>query len=105
LCKDSERRETVLRAGLDEVCLSRRPELVEFLAEHFACLVALNMARIAADRAAEQIGVLSSEIPKGLAPARETMLGFFSGVERKFDSDPRTTIFSLLFGESEGSFR
>ncbi len=91
--------------GLDEVCLSRRPDLVKFLAEHFACLVALNLARIAAERAAGQIGALSSEIPKGLAPARETRSGVFSGVKRKFDSDPHRSIFSLYFGESEGSFR
>jgi hypothetical protein len=63
------------------------------------------MAHIAVDRAAGQIGALSNEIPKGLALARETMLGFFRGVERKFDSDPHATILSPLLGKSEGSFR
>jgi hypothetical protein len=33
------------------------------------------------------------------------MLGFFRGVERKFDSDPRATILSPLLGKREGSFR
>jgi len=56
-------------------------------------------------RAAGRRGALSNEIPKGLAPACETMLGFFRGVERKFDSDPRATIFSPLLGKREGSFR
>jgi len=37
--------------------------------------------------------------------ARETMLGFFRGGERKFDSDPRATILSPLLGKSEGSSR
>lgn len=63
------------------------------------------MARIAVDRAAGRRGALSNEIPKGLAPARETMLGFFRGVERKFDSNPRATILSSFLGKSEGSFR
>lgn len=112
MCKASARRGTILCvgrrfacAGLDEVYLSRRPDRVEFLAEHRAWLVALNMARIAVDRTAGQIGALSNEIPKGLAPARETMLGFFRGGERKFDSDPRATILSPLLGKSEGSSR
>jgi phospholipase/carboxylesterase len=60
----------------------------------------IDMARIAADQAAGRIRDLSNEIPKGLAPARETMLAFLKEVERKLDADPRTTI---LGGFSQGA--
>jgi len=63
------------------------------------------MARIAADQAAGRVRDLSQDIPKGLAPARETMRGFLKEVERKFGADPRTTLLSLLLGKREGNFR
>jgi phospholipase/carboxylesterase len=60
----------------------------------------IDMARMAADQAAGRVRDLSNEIPKGLAPARETMLEFLKEVERKFDADPRKTI---LGGFSQGA--
>jgi phospholipase/carboxylesterase len=60
----------------------------------------IDMARIAADRAAGRVRDLSQDIPKGLAPARETMLLFLKEVEQKFDADPRKTI---LGGFSQGA--
>jgi len=60
----------------------------------------IDMARFAMDRAAGRIRDLSNEIPKGLTPARETMLGFLKEVEHKFGADPRTTI---LGGFSQGA--
>ena len=60
----------------------------------------IDMARVAADRAAGRARDLSQDIPKGLAPARETMLGFLKEVERKFDADPRKTV---LGGFSQGA--
>jgi len=60
----------------------------------------IDMARIAADQAAGRIRDLSQEIPKGLAPARETMLVFLKEVERHFNADPRKTI---LGGFSQGA--
>ena len=60
----------------------------------------IDMARIAADQAAGRIRDLSNETPKGLAPARTTMLGFLKEVERKFGADPRMTI---LGGFSQGA--
>ena len=60
----------------------------------------IDMARIAADQAAGRIRDLSNEIPKGLAPARETMLAFLKEVEQKFDADPRKTV---LGGFSQGA--
>jgi phospholipase/carboxylesterase len=60
----------------------------------------IDMARIAADQAAGRIRDLSKEIPKGLAPARETMLVFLKEVERYLDADPRKTI---LGGFSQGA--
>lgn len=60
----------------------------------------IDMARIAADQAAGRIRDLSHEIPKGLAPARETMLAFLKEVEQHFNADPRTTI---LGGFSQGA--
>jgi len=60
----------------------------------------IDMARIAADQAAGRIRDLSHEIPKGLAPARETMLAFLKEVERTFGADPRKTV---LGGFSQGA--
>ena len=60
----------------------------------------IDMARVAADRAAGRARDLSQDIPKGLAPARETMLGFLKEVERKLGADPRKTI---LGGFSQGA--
>jgi phospholipase/carboxylesterase len=60
----------------------------------------IDMARIAADQAAGRIRDLSNEIPKGLAPARETMLAFLKEVEQKFGADPRKTV---LGGFSQGA--
>ena len=60
----------------------------------------IDMARIAADRAAGRVRDLSQEIPKGLAPARETMLAFLKELEQKYSADPRKTI---LGGFSQGA--
>jgi phospholipase/carboxylesterase len=60
----------------------------------------IDMARIAADQAAGRIRDLSNEIPKGLAPARETMLAFLKEIEQEFGADPRKTI---LGGFSQGA--
>ncbi len=60
----------------------------------------IDMARMQADRMAGRVRDLSQDIPKGLAPARETMLAFIKEVERKFDADPRTTV---LGGFSQGA--
>jgi phospholipase/carboxylesterase len=60
----------------------------------------IDMARIAADQSAGRIRDLSNEIPKGLAPARETMLAFLKEVEQKFGADPRKTV---LGGFSQGA--
>jgi phospholipase/carboxylesterase len=60
----------------------------------------IDMARIAADRAAGRIRDLSQDIPKGLAPARETMLAFLKEIEYKLDVDPRKTV---LGGFSQGA--
>ncbi|HKP01675.1 MAG TPA: hypothetical protein VJU02_08585, partial [Nitrospiraceae bacterium] len=60
----------------------------------------IDMARIAADQAAGRIRDLSQEIPKGLAPARETMLVFLKEVEQYLNADPRKTI---LGGFSQGA--
>lgn len=60
----------------------------------------IDMARIAADQSAGRIRDLSNEIPKGLAPARETMLAFLKEVEQKFGAGPRKTV---LGGFSQGA--
>lgn len=60
----------------------------------------IDMARIAADQAAGRVRDLSNEIPKGLVPARETLLVFLKEVERTFGADPHTTI---LGGFSQGA--
>ena len=60
----------------------------------------IDMARIAADQAAGRVRDLSQDIPKGLAPARETMLAFLKEVEHTFGADPRKTI---LGGFSQGA--
>ena len=60
----------------------------------------IDMARIAQDQAAGRTRDLSSEIPKGLAPARDTMLAFLKEVERQFGADPRKTV---LGGFSQGA--
>jgi phospholipase/carboxylesterase len=60
----------------------------------------IDMARIAADQAAGRVRDLSQEIPKGLAPARETMRVFLKEVERKLGAEPRKTI---LGGFSQGA--
>jgi phospholipase/carboxylesterase len=60
----------------------------------------IDMARMQADRMAGRVRDLSQDIPKGLAPARETMLTCIREVERQFGADPRTT---LLGGFSQGA--
>ncbi len=60
----------------------------------------IDMARIAQDQAAGRVRDLSNEIPKGLAPARETMLAFLKEVERTFNAEPRKTV---LGGFSQGA--
>jgi phospholipase/carboxylesterase len=55
---------------------------------------------MAQDQAAGRARDLSNEIPKGLAPARETMLAFLKEVEHTFGADPRTTV---LGGFSQGA--
>ncbi len=60
----------------------------------------IDMARVAADRAAGRPRDLSNEIPKGLAPARETMLAFLKEVERTVGADPRKMV---LGGFSQGA--
>jgi phospholipase/carboxylesterase len=60
----------------------------------------IDMARMQADRMAGRVRDLSQDIPKGLAPARETMLAFIKEVEREFGADPRMT---LLGGFSQGA--
>jgi phospholipase/carboxylesterase len=60
----------------------------------------IDMGRIAADRASGRPRDLSNEIPKGLAPARETLLAFLKEVQQKFGADPRKTI---LGGFSQGA--
>jgi phospholipase/carboxylesterase len=58
------------------------------------------MARIAQDRAAGRVRDLSQDIPKGLAPVRETMLAFLKEIEQKFGADPKKTV---LGGFSQGA--
>ncbi len=60
----------------------------------------IDMARVAADRASGRPRDLSNEIPKGLAPARETMLAFLKEVERTVGADPRKMV---LGGFSQGA--
>jgi phospholipase/carboxylesterase len=60
----------------------------------------IDMARMAQDQAAGRPRDLSNEIPKGLAPVRETMLAFLKEVERTFSADPRKTV---LGGFSQGA--
>jgi phospholipase/carboxylesterase len=60
----------------------------------------IDMARIAQDRAAGRVRDMSQDIPKGLAPVRETLLAFLKEIEQKFSADPRKTI---LGGFSQGA--
>jgi len=60
----------------------------------------IDIARMQADQMAGRLRDLSQDIPKGLAPARETMLVFLKEVERHFTADPRKTI---LGGFSQGA--
>jgi phospholipase/carboxylesterase len=60
----------------------------------------IDMARIAQDQTAGRIRDPSNEIPKGLTPARATMLGFLKEVEHTFNVDPRKTV---LGGFSQGA--
>lgn len=60
----------------------------------------IDMARIAQDRAAGRVRDLSQDIPKGLAPVRETMLSFLKEIEQKLDADPKKTV---LGGFSQGA--
>jgi phospholipase/carboxylesterase len=60
----------------------------------------IDMARMAADQAAGRVRDLSQDIPKGLAPARETMLTFLKEFEPTFGADPRKTV---LGGFSQGA--
>ena len=56
----------------------------------------------ALQRIKRQVGcaISRTRFPKGLAPARETMLAFLKEVERKFGADPRKTV---LGGFSQGA--
>jgi phospholipase/carboxylesterase len=60
----------------------------------------IDMSRMAQDQAAGRIRDLSNEIPKGLAPARNTMLAFLKEVEYTFNADPRKMV---LGGFSQGA--
>ncbi len=60
----------------------------------------IDMARIAQDQAAGRVRDLSNEIPKGLAPARDTMLAFLKEVEQTLGADPRKMV---LGGFSQGA--
>ena len=60
----------------------------------------IDMARMAQDQAAGRPRDLSNEIPKGLAPARDTMLTFLKEVEHTFNADPHKTV---LGGFSQGA--
>ena len=60
----------------------------------------IDMARLAQDRAAGLVRDLSQDIPKGLAPVRETMLTFLKEIEQKLGAEPRKTI---LGGFSQGA--
>ena len=60
----------------------------------------IDMARLQADRMAGGLRDLSQDIPRGLAPARETLLVFLKEVEQHFNADPRKTI---LGGFSQGA--
>lgn len=60
----------------------------------------IDMARLAQDRAAGRVRDLSQDIPKGLAPVRETMLSFLKEIEQKLDADPKKTV---LGGFSQGA--
>lgn len=60
----------------------------------------IDMARMAADQAAGRVRDLSQDIPKGLAPARETILAFLKEVEHTFGADPHKTV---LGGFSQGA--
>jgi len=60
----------------------------------------IDMARIAQDRAAGRVRDLSQDIPKGLAPVRETMLSFLKEIEQKFGADPKKTV---VGGFSQGA--
>ncbi len=60
----------------------------------------IDMARISQDRAAGRVRDLSQDIPKGLAPVRETMLSFLKEIEQKFGADPKKTV---LGGFSQGA--
>jgi phospholipase/carboxylesterase len=60
----------------------------------------IDMSRMAQDQAAGRPRDLSNEIPKGLAPVRETMLAFLKEIERTFAADPRKTV---LGGFSQGA--
>src|SRR3990167_8032866 len=60
----------------------------------------IDMARIAQDRAAGRMRDLSQDIPKGLAPVRETMLACLKEIEQKFGADPKKTV---LGGFSQGA--
>jgi len=60
----------------------------------------VDMSRIEQDRAAGRTRDLSSDIPKGLAPAREALLGFLKEVEQQLSADPRKTV---LGGFSQGA--
>ncbi len=60
----------------------------------------IDMARMAQEQAAGRIRDVSNEIPKGLAPIREIMLGFLEELEQTLGADPRKTV---LGGFSQGA--
>lgn len=60
----------------------------------------IDMARIQADRAAGRVRDLSMEIPKGLALARERLLGFLNELPRQVPMDYKKTV---IGGFSQGA--
>ncbi|MGQ0809894.1 MAG: alpha/beta hydrolase [Nitrospiraceae bacterium] len=60
----------------------------------------VDMARIQTDRAAGRPRDLSSELPKGLAPARERVLALLDDAQRRLGANLKTTV---LGGFSQGA--
>ena len=60
----------------------------------------IDMNKIAQDRAAGRLRNPRTEVPKGLAPAREQVLALLDEVERRLDVDPARTV---IGGFSQGA--
>jgi phospholipase/carboxylesterase len=60
----------------------------------------IDMNKIAQDRAAGRLRDPRTEVPKGLAPAREQVLALLDEVERRLDVDPARTV---IGGFSQGA--